>query len=96
MGNKRVRYLAHSMSVDKLLQILAGSPSRPYVERPIVDQTGLASKLDFVLEFTPPAQSAAANDRAPMTHLRRHRLRRRCGNNWGSGSCQQLRRSTFL
>jgi hypothetical protein len=23
------------MSVDKLLQILAGSPSRPYVERPI-------------------------------------------------------------
>src|SRR5262249_18979213 len=53
-NNKRSRYVAHGVSMDKLLQLLAGSPSRPYVERPIVDQTGLTGKLDFVLEFTPP------------------------------------------
>ena len=60
-GNKRARYLGHDVPIEKLLEILSGSPSHAFVERPIVDRTGLTGKIDFVLEFTLP-QLAAGND----------------------------------
>jgi uncharacterized protein (TIGR03435 family) len=68
-GNKRARYLGHGVTMDKLVEVLSGTPSHAYVERPIVDRTGLTGLIDFVLEFTPPqltpSDQAAADPSAP-------------------------------
>ena len=37
--------------MNRLLVTLAGSPSNPNVDRPIVDRTGLNGTVDFTLEF---------------------------------------------
>jgi uncharacterized protein (TIGR03435 family) len=58
------RYLGHGVSMEKLLEVLSGPPSHAFVERPIVDRTGITSKIDFTLEFT-PAQFAPRNDAPP-------------------------------
>jgi uncharacterized protein (TIGR03435 family) len=53
-GSKRVRFLGHGVSMDKLIEALSGSPSHAFVERPLIDRTGLTGKVDFELVFTPP------------------------------------------
>lgn len=60
-NNIRARTVAHGVDMDKMLQVLAGPPSHPNVERPIMDQTGLTGKLDFVLEYRSPYAAAANN-----------------------------------
>lgn len=47
--------------MDKLLEVLAGSPSHAFVERPIVDRTGLTGNVDFMLEFA-MAQLTPSNE----------------------------------
>jgi uncharacterized protein (TIGR03435 family) len=59
-GNRRARYLGHGVSMDKLVEVLSGSPSHAFVERPIVDRTGLTGKVDFTLEFAPPQLTAGS------------------------------------
>lgn len=60
-NNVRARDVAHGVDMDKMLQVLAGPPSHPNVERPIVDQTGLTGKIDFVLEYRSPYAAANAS-----------------------------------
>lgn len=62
-NNRRARFLGHGVSMDKLLEVLAGSPSHAFVERPIVDRTGVTGNVDFVLEFAMP-QLAPSNEQA--------------------------------
>jgi uncharacterized protein (TIGR03435 family) len=62
-GRLVARFLGHGVTMEQLVQVLSGTPSRPYVERPIVDRTGLTGLIDFVLEFAPP-QFAPSNDQA--------------------------------
>jgi uncharacterized protein (TIGR03435 family) len=61
-NNVRTRYVAHGVGMDKMIEVLAGPPAHPNVERPIVDQTGLTGKFDYVLEYRSPfAVAASAN-----------------------------------
>ncbi|HKQ85914.1 MAG TPA: TIGR03435 family protein, partial [Candidatus Acidoferrales bacterium] len=62
-NNKRARYLGHGVGMDKLVEVLSGSPSHAFVERPIVDRTGLTGNVDFVLEFAMP-QLTPSNEQA--------------------------------
>ena len=50
----RARFLGHGVSLQGLVEALSGMPSYQFVERPIVDRTGLTGKIDFELEFTRP------------------------------------------
>jgi len=50
----RARFLGHGVSLQDLVEALSGMPSYQFVERPIVDRTGLTGKIDFELEFTRP------------------------------------------
>jgi uncharacterized protein (TIGR03435 family) len=50
----KIRYLGRSISMDKLLETLAGFPEDPNVDRPIVDRTGLTGMIDFTLELARP------------------------------------------
>jgi uncharacterized protein (TIGR03435 family) len=62
-GRARVRVLGRGVTVAKLVEVLSGSPSQQFVERPIVDRTGLAGTIDFDLLFAPP-QIATTGDQA--------------------------------
>jgi uncharacterized protein (TIGR03435 family) len=53
MTSGRVRVLGRAVTVSELVMTLAGSPSNPNVDRPIVDRTGLTAAIDFTLEFAP-------------------------------------------
>jgi uncharacterized protein (TIGR03435 family) len=50
----KIQNLGHSVSMDKLVETLAGFPEDPNVDRPIVDRTGLTGMIDFTLEFARP------------------------------------------
>jgi uncharacterized protein (TIGR03435 family) len=62
-GRARVRVLGRGVTVAKLVEVLSGTPSAQFVERPIVDRTGLTGTIDFDLLFTPP-QIATTGDQA--------------------------------
>jgi uncharacterized protein (TIGR03435 family) len=49
----RAHYSGRNISMERFLETLAGSASRPNVDRPVVDQTGLSGNIDFTLEFAP-------------------------------------------
>jgi uncharacterized protein (TIGR03435 family) len=39
--------------MEQFLVVLSGPASLPYVDRPIVDRTGLTGSTDFTLDFAP-------------------------------------------
>jgi uncharacterized protein (TIGR03435 family) len=64
----RVHYAGRNISRERFVETLAGSASRPNVDRPIVDETGLAGNFDFTLEFAPfsgPDVAASSSSALP-------------------------------
>jgi len=56
-----------SISMDKFLSALAGPTDDPYVDRPIIDRTGLIGPIYFTLDFAPTwATNTGAADQSTL------------------------------
>lgn len=52
-GTTRVHYEGRNIPMKRFLLTLAGTPTFPSVDRPLVDETGITGNLDFSIEFAP-------------------------------------------
>ena len=68
-GTKQVRYSGRNLSMQRFILTLAGTPSFPTVDRPLVDETGIVGNVDFSIEFAPFMETGAVPEGAALPPL---------------------------
>jgi uncharacterized protein (TIGR03435 family) len=68
-GMRRTDYEGRNISMQRFLLTLAGTPSFPAVDRPLVDETGITGNVDFALQFAPFTDAGTYPEGAVLSSL---------------------------
>jgi uncharacterized protein (TIGR03435 family) len=68
-GTRRDAFEGRNLSMQRFLLTLAGTPSFPTVDRPLVDETGIVGNVDFAFEFAPFTDAGAYPEGAVLSSL---------------------------